>query len=715
MPGLFLVACWGLLERGFFMYVRVLARRPDFFRFTKHFVMVAAAFVCSVAVVSAGDDGAFFFLMNSAGASIGEATAKFLMGSDSAVNPKNGTTKTVVVEEGVNLSLIDKIKVTSPRNGYIKELLSFMRDAQNGKISGKDEGNPLVCSLGVHANEVGVDNSGCPDFYFSADSWKEGDSSHSFAGFTSRSNKSRSIDGSGGSGTMQWIHSESGFGYKSVIDPVGNSRQYPQGDLRFYPDALAYLDDCYYNKEKEYKGASKVGIATLGGMSNNRGDAGVTYLMSGIAYANHGTGVRFHWGNMTARLKKKKLDWLFGSLTSCLSDDNFALELGNGQRYCMAVAVLMNCKDEKKWFINRTAYQFLIGHGYVGIYKQLYGRKSMSDSQIKDELDAHVSGSLADSISKINSVHVTSRNTQIAYGTGSDYQDCPYYSGGGGPREYGYVWYVSDVKDADGVYTGSGGYENPFHVIGFDGVSLRYSFDTSVVGYYEYARLLKLAGVNGVDPTNPQTYMEQIKVVQVNKSTGTNDGTWTGELDSYLSNMHIDTSLLTEDRIVILNIAAEICQRDDYGYSKPYRSGTVKAETGYADGSHTGYKLDCSSFCAFVYQHAGFSDMNTGMTTESFYNRTMFKKISFNELKPGDFIWHRVGQNGHIELFLGGSSWSSLYEMGAHGKDSFTHKDSISAHGPKSRVGYTALRYYKIDKGKRGKTIPLPKKLGKSK
>lgn len=687
------------------MQIIVKVRGPTFSQFLLKCLAVMFLFVFGVMLSVCEDDEAYLYLFNTLKQSTGEALGRWDEVSAQTGSKATSSNKKSSEVASIDLGLIDSINVTSPKKGYIKELLSMCRDAQNGIITKNSKKVPLTCALAMHVNEVG-EIDGCPKFYFRPSQWVKDSENYSLAGFTSNSKKSVDFDSSGGKSVMQWIHGDTQFNDRAKVNPsAGNSRKYPNGDIRFYPDYLEYLARIASDKKKEYRYIkSDDAISGVVGLSNNRGDAGVTYLLSGIAYSAGSPNVSFRWSNTSNQMKSDLLDIATEPFLS-LNADNKASRVFTGQASCYALAAMVNSKNSDNWFINNSTYNFAMSHNYVSIYKNLYGYQHKSDSTIMNELKNHVAVSLASSIKKINpACNISESDTKSIYGTSSDYQDCPYYARSGQYASYGYIWYVTSKKDTTGVYKGVAGYKQPYHVIGFDGISFRYLFDSIATGQYEYAKLLKEAGVNEVDPADPKTYMNQVTVATTKSS---------GSLRSLYKNASVDMEALNENRINILNIAADIAERDDFVY-KWGGNGSFYHDVYEGYGTVNIYGLDCAQFVRYVYEHAGF---NVGThTTASLINAPLpWIQIKPESIKPGDIIVNRSPGSGHTEIYVSGKLWNSTICIGAHGRSGNTPEQSISLGNKGAQVWtkrsqYKALRVPAVDARTGLKVSKLPKK-----
>lgn len=162
---------------------------------------------------------------------------------------------------------------------------------------------------------------------------------------------------------------------------------------------------------------------------------------------------------------------------------------------------------------------------------------------------------------------------------------------------------------------------------------------SSFMGPIYYARMLKFAGV-GVDPTNPSTYMEQLK----------KSGEWTPSGDTdWMKNAEIDLSKMNDKRAKLLSLA--------YAQSgKPYVFG--------AKGPNS---FDCSGFTSWCAYNA--LNLDIGGSTMAQIDNSNLEKIDQKDAKPGDLVLMCPRANeAHVVFFLkdlGGGMIRSLEARGS--------------------------------------------------
>lgn len=101
-------------------------------------LFIFSIFASCLVVMAMSDEKSYYLLLNntkdSFGAFMGSFTGESHNGSAGGNSGDEYETITLI-STGLNLDLIDRIPdVDSGAVGYVRELLSFYRDAQNGKV-----------------------------------------------------------------------------------------------------------------------------------------------------------------------------------------------------------------------------------------------------------------------------------------------------------------------------------------------------------------------------------------------------------------------------------------------------------------------------------------------------------------------------------------------------------------------------------------------------
>ena len=187
-----------------------------------------------------------------------------------------------------------------------------------------------------------------------------------------------------------------------------------------------------------------------------------------------------------------------------------------------------------------------------------------------------------------------------------------------------------------------GSFEKPgaqYHI--GDIIALGHAYVYVKNGNYYYARLLQLGGVAGVDPTNPSTYMNQMK----------DEWTPSGSV-GWLEDLGIDIKSLSKKRVEILNqghafIGTPYVQARPWVIPPKNPDGTYNVAAG---------KLDCSAFVHVCIELITGQDV--GANTWGQAANSNFTVISPSQAKAGD-VWQP--NPGHTTFFLkdngDGSCW----------------------------------------------------------
>lgn len=687
--------------------------------------MMGALFIFSIfasclVVMAASDDEAYYLLLNNTKDSFGAFMGSFSgkTGSDSETTAEGYETITLT-STGLNLDLIDRIPdVDSGAVGYVRELLSIYRDAQNGKIV-KGAEIPLATLLAIHINEVGFNSSSIgkvPAFHFKIDDWKKDTPNYCVKDFTTKSLNvigENQVKEGKDFGIFQHQGSAS-LDRHADIDPLSVSRISSKGDARFVPDAISqvnYLYSLFLDSCKSKKLLSTEEATIIAGASNNRGGAGMARYSMGLA--DYDDKYRIN------KLTKTAVACTISPMAKMFSDyynsyaDKFDIDkiltFEDAHAREAAVLVALFCGDDD-WYIDQLVYNFIEGHWSttMEVYKSLFPDKYKIDKNgddLKAELQGMISKSIAKSIAKTtNDSSVTDSDCAIVYGV-SKYADWSYRHTWGGS-----LWHVSTEKDADGVYKYK--YSNgnrPYYIFSVDLVSAGYLYDCSGLrSKFVYAELLQQCGVNSVDPTNPSTYIGTVTIT-VKKQIQTTvtppvSQQWSGELDSIYKDCDIDQTKLTPDRIAVLNAAA------DMAYHKPvYYTYGGKGVWKTGSKGDVGWQMDCANFTFYSYYFAGFNKKGQVAyhPTSEFPGSSDYTLVGTNNPKdalPGDSAW----KFGHVELFIAYKKGSSntMQTIGAHTSD-YVPKEQVSLDLTKTIIP-TVYRLKVIDKGKRGEPIEIP-------
>lgn len=159
-----------------------------------------------------------------------------------------------------------------------------------------------------------------------------------------------------------------------------------------------------------------------------------------------------------------------------------------------------------------------------------------------------------------------------------------------------------------------------------DTIALGHAFCYTQLGGYLYARLLKLGGLEEVDPTNPSTYMNLIKQNGV-------EGEWTpsGDLD-WLKEVGADTTKIGPNRMNLLNNAHT-------RLGVPYVWGGTDWDNG----------MDCSGFVQEAIRRT--FGITVGRSTYDQVDDPNFDDVPYEQALPGDIVLLDPALH-HVVFFL---------------------------------------------------------------
>lgn len=693
-------------------------KETSFFKFSMAIILSFSVVFVSMLLASTGDDAGYYLLTNGTRNAFSGFMGKFTERNIAAGEVSgSGGSKTVTRKGELNLSLIDRIPdVSFGKAGYIKELLSIYRDAQKGKIITDKRIKPaLQAILAQHINEVGTMDVGgysLPSYYFDPDAWEKDKPGKCIYGYTSvyGSGNGR-VSESGGYGVLQHLNTPAGS--KSKVNPVaGVVRGVSPGDCRFLPDmiqtSLSNFGDFLNYVNSDY--LSEEEITLMASLCNNRGGAGAcAYSMGLVNYTD------FSKVPKTKKYTKNDVQntitivvKLFDDYLNNQPDDLKTKDVmwiasnSDVQRMCSVIIA----QHSKNWYIDLLCYNYLVQGNIWGsvlrAWDILYpAEKSLSASNKKNKLQSMVKGTIHASIADATGNNVSAADCGLAYGGDN-------YSVGYRASSYihGSLWHVNTTRCKSGLYQKYSNGDAPYYVSSFDFVAAGYLFVSSgFVGRFYYAYLLKAAGVNSVDPTNPSTYVYQTTVVTRQSKAAS----FAGQLNSVYDGCKIKQEDLTPDRIAVLNAAAEIA----YGGHFVYSFGGFKWQEKYKR-----FGTDCAHFCCLAYYYSGMGETHYYYTGDLYNGNDEWEYIKdFSKAKPGDVIVTRNARGGHAEIYLSGSNATKLVTIGAHcsPKNASEVDNSVDIDLLHNMTNYGPahlLRYKNIDKGLRGDSKKVPTKKG---
>lgn len=579
---------------------------------------------------------------------------------DIPIGAEGGTT-TIKRGSGLNLMLISKLN-----ESYIKEMLSLYKDCEEGKLSNRKNHVSVRALLGMQVNETGTYNgTKIPVSYLPFVNgkiiWNEPYKGLSAKQMTLSNFGDKEWKALGGE-LYSWEAKDSKkdrtpWCIQGGIQKASAYNKTGKPDQHFLPDIINHVDSRLNNalvqNDAENIDFTQNTLDSITSLNHNRGENGAQQQNYGLAYSlSDPTG----WLNSRVAPKKASKEIkekAMGTLAELAQTyiDNMGTKAdpsnieGSEARY---VAIAVACHT-KNWFFGQKTLSYVKSHLSTTkkVWDALYPEENITGDEIINQVKKRVK-TLRDAIKEVNGVSLSSDDTYKIYGTYSDYSDAKTNS------QYGSVYRVTNMectayknKYPNGHY--------PYLVNAYDNISAGQSMSALIVGSYLYAHLLKLGGVN-IDPTNPDTYIQNVTTTVVN---GNNNTTQKVQLStsSALSKKYsdkgikFDISKLTPTRIKILNAAAEELGNTVYGYGidKPYSSGNRPGV------------LDCSRFVAHCYRQAGCE--NGGVSTSEMNSHIQYKRIAFSQMKPGDLLL----TSNHVWIYVSGTLGDDLWVIDCGG------------------------------------------------
>ena len=640
-------------------------QRASFFRFAKRAFSLILAMIIGFVFFAIADSNALYFLMQSSNKTGGNNFINRLLKSG-----YDETQELIELSTGLNLALISQLD-----ESYIKELLTLYKDTEDGKMIDQDSHIKVETLLGMQLVETGIyPNSGClVKSYLPYENgkviWNEpykGVNAKRMTLSEFNSNDWAKISGSKNAlcswvdCTSNWRKGITPWQYDSigsnksidqVIDTVSKMNKTGKADWHYLPDILAQ-NDKWYNDARAALGLTNEKLTgyedcAMASTNHNRGTEGVKQIYFGMAYNSRGT-AKAYLENATGADLHKQIK-IFGDMIDNYmknaNSKNTYYELMDAESPRHMAFVLAAHNDG--WFISEKALEYTSGVT-VRAWKKMYPEDNIRDlSDVRSRLRDKTT-TLPKAIKMVTGKSISAEKCKEIYGTSSDYDDGPYSSQAN--HDWGNIFYVG--KETSSIYTHklSDGSDPPA-CIAFDSVSAGHAVATSMLGPALYACMLKLGGLEGVDPANPKTYMNTITKQVLN--TGTGDYTYgvtENDLPEVLRDKGIDVSKLSKARLKLITEAARQALNSDYlwGHQDAF------------DGTNRG-KMDCSGFVYRVQQLTGFMEGYGYMNTAVMISVPKpYRQITPDELLPGDIIVARVGDSGHTLMYLGqsqGTTW----------------------------------------------------------
>ena len=600
--------------------------------------------------------------------------------------------------DGLNLLLINTIQT----NGYVKELLTLLKNNQEGMYTDYKYNIPVELALGIMTNETGLIGDSLPKtfipfeastvndattykFYWNTDYKGVPAAQMTLSAFdrgafetinrtmgkpataivVSNGADYFGINEKGGNviytGPFQLNENETD--YWSKVNGATNAGR-TKRDFAFFIDDLAYMDRYYDSRVLKVVGESAFLKMTQGernafySLGHNRGNPysaafGWSY---GATSSLGAAGAQFDKTKYTGEQLAEYANAYYCTVKDYIdSQSNFDISRVVPTDYNRWAGTFAALLSNKNWYITPLAYQAM---QRSRVAKNAYAamvckKESEVDADYYTQFEPNVK-TLHDAIKEVTGKDLTNAELIATYGCNGDYDAersskseglVHSYSGYGSNYENGYIYQVTTEqseayknKYADGTL--------PYVVHCHDLINAGHVFSCAFVGEYLYAKLLKFAGV-GVDPTKPETYKQSLQSLSfngVNGNLSAVDSRIVAYLEAKGATLPAD---LSQARIDVLNEAAS-------WIGTPYVYG----------GRSKGVGVDCTGFVWGVYHNLGYNisytstaDWILNYNESRIYNR--WEWIPVTELQPGDIMVCRkaVGElyGGHAAMYLGRS------------------------------------------------------------
>lgn len=511
---------------------------------------------------------------------------------------------------GINLLLISKLS-----EGYIKEYLTIAQQSSEGKINSYSKHVGVEGYIALNLAESGpYPNTFVPCSYLPFKDgkvvWKVSMNGLPAEALTLSKGNKNVFGGNTGSGPVVPYDKADAIApdptnggtagpfqisriYINTIQPSKmngyNADSGRSPDITYFPDSLTYIDSVASNVLASYFPISQLDysdINALAIMFFAEGEGNVCSME--FPDCGHGTDDSSKANRLAAwKEYKSTLDKVDSKYSKDLAQ--YAYSLGGTQNYFTAICfAAVECGD---WLIeNDSALTNYLKPNGLKAYQILHPNATQSD------------------FDKFLNEH-----------TGS--------SGG---------FYINNTSWVHMFRKGS-------HQNNTNSIAFGHMYMSMNLGKYYYAYMLKMGGLTDVDPSNPSTFMNNIK----NKSKDSNGNTeWVpGTTTDALASNGVDVSKLSTKRLKVLNEGVSIL-------GVPYVWGGNTWPQKNSDGSYNleSGALDCSSFVQQCIKRA--LGIELPRTTYTQINSPLLERIDASQVQPGDILFN--ASIGHVLFYISG-------------------------------------------------------------
>lgn len=542
---------------------------------------------------------------------------------------------------GLNLLLLNSIKT----EGWVSELLNLYLDAENGKVSDSQFTLPLYGYMGIQLNESNALAGFLPKTYLPLKDgnfvWKESwngipAEQVTIKNFTADNgalvaNTFDEIPYLGASGYYGLFQNEViSYESKSSINPESQDSS-RKSSIFYMPDCIAYINDRVSDfvngSYLKYTGeVDKDVLAVIAASIHNAGQTGAAFPLAWGSYPSNSLAVSMVWSPYSDVVYNA-----YKSLTEdFISSFNKNTKAGSQIYYpdtSRIVGAYFLC--EAGWFLDDTGNSYV--HSASGVTDTV-ASYLLGEGKTRSDLLSYFD-------SKTKALPISDSEARNLYNWESASESFISYHKGG--------IYKYTPNESQSLPTGVTAPK--LSVTNLESTGQMYMALIGAKVYY--ATSLKFAGVEGVDPTNPSTYLNTIS-----------DGEWKPSGDTeWTKDWGIDLSKVSDKRRSILNTAAKFLGSIYAwgGTTPPVQNadGTWQAPVGtgnWIGGYETKYPgFDCSGYTQYcIREGAGIS---IGRTTWNQMEDSNFEHVSsYDQLQPGDLLITAGG--AHVEFYLGKDS-----------------------------------------------------------
>lgn len=611
-------------------------RKHSFFSFVSKILIITVSFVTPIALLSSSNGFELLYLTKNNKLQSEDGQKVEIVYRSSEEESSNTNISTSGFNSGtsgnsnLNLALISKLN-----EGYIKELLSVYASLSNGELTDYDYHVSVEALLGMQLVETGYYGATVgkiPKSYLPYDEngviWNRAYNTLSAsemklanfgdAQWAKYSGDVNALCSWAGDHYIGTILVRSPFQIESQLTlpaNVSNSSFAGRVDQHLFANLLAWVDSQYNSMLKtnniKVEELSQFQLDCLASTTHNRGSSAARIMPYGITYDTSGS-LKTKVSAEYNTTDKYAYDIIASSFSEYMKRDSIGdmLKLLNPESPKWA-AMAIACHDD--WFFTETLRDYAEDHldQLHLAWSILYPEENVTKDYCMQQVNTKTA-TLPTAILKVNGKIVSTQDTLKVYGTASDFSEGNYNS-------RGYMFKVTQERSSKYTNKYSDG-SAPYIVASYEILTAGHNFSCSVLGSYWYAYLLKLGGLTEVDPTNPNTYINNLT------------GGLSGNIPSQFSSL-IDNGTLSESRSKLLQAAYSQVNLAGYWY------GHLK-ENEY---------FDCSRFIMWCYSKIG---VNISFTTGSLYNSlavdAAYYQINLSDAKPGDLLLC----NGHVMMFI---------------------------------------------------------------